>query len=50
MVDVNKDAVKYQPENAIVLERWTGDIHDRTLWDLIPFLQSKGSFPLFASK
>lgn len=41
MVDTNKDAVKFHPENSIILEKWTGDIKDRTLWDLIQFLQSK---------
>lgn len=41
VVDTNKDAVKFHPENAVILDKWTGDINDRTLWDLIPFLQSE---------
>ncbi len=41
VVDTNKDAVKLHPENAIILDKWNGDITDRTLWDLISFLQSK---------
>lgn len=41
VVDTSKDAVKFQPENAIILDKWTGDISDKTLWDLSRFLQSK---------
>ena len=41
IVDVDKEAVKYQPENAVVMEKWNGDISDKTLWDLVLFLQSK---------
>lgn len=41
VVDTNKEAVKFHPENAIILDKWTGDIKDRTLWDLIKFLQSE---------
>lgn len=40
VVDTKKEAVKFHPENAIILDKWTGDISDRTLWDLLPFLQS----------
>ena len=41
VVDTKKEAVKFHPENAIILKKWNGDISDRTLWDLIPFLQSE---------
>jgi len=40
IVDTDPKSVKFHPENSIILDKWTGDIHDRTLWDLIPFLQS----------
>ena len=40
VVDTNKEAVKFHPENAIILDKWTGDIADKSLWDLIRFLQS----------
>lgn len=41
MIDTNPKSVKYHLDNTIILDKWTGDIHDRTLWDLIPFLLSK---------
>ena len=41
MVDTDPKSVKYHVDNAIILDKWTGDIHDRILWDLIPFLLSK---------
>ncbi len=41
IVDTNKEAVKFHPENAVILKKWSGDINDRTMWDLISFLQSK---------
>lgn len=40
MIDTNPKSVKYHQDNTIILDKWTGDIHDRTLWDLIPFLLS----------
>ena len=40
MVDTNKESVKFHSENALILDKWTGDVHDKTLWDLIHFLQS----------
>ncbi|KAK5939297.1 mitochondrial inner membrane protein required for protein import [Knufia obscura] len=40
MVDSDSHAVKKQPENAIVLPKWTGDPKDTTLIDLIPFLEN----------
>ena len=40
IVDTDRKSVKFHPENSIVLDKWTGDVEDKTLWDLIPFLQS----------
>ena len=40
MIDTDPKSVKYHQDNTIILDKWTGDIHDRTLWDLIPFLLS----------
>lgn len=39
MVDSNERHVRYQPENAIVLPKWTGDPKDKDLVALIPFLE-----------
>ena len=41
MIDTDPKSVKYHLDNSVILDKWTGDIHDRTLWDLIPFLLSK---------
>ena len=41
VIDTDSKSVKFQPENSIVLDKWTGDILDRTLLDLVPFLQSE---------
>lgn len=39
IVDCDPQAVRKQPENAIVLPPWTGDPRDTTLIDYIPFLE-----------
>lgn len=39
MVDTNPQHVRNQPENAIVLPKWTGDPKDKDLVALIPFLE-----------
>ena len=41
MVDTDPKSVKYHLDNTIILDKWTGDIHDKTLWDLVPLLVSK---------
>ncbi|XP_003386476.1 PREDICTED: mitochondrial import inner membrane translocase subunit TIM50-A-like [Amphimedon queenslandica] len=38
MVDTNPLSVKLQPENSIILDKWTGDIYDTSLKDLGAFL------------
>ena len=40
VVDSDPHHVKKQPENAIILPKWTGDPTDTTLIDLIPFLEN----------
>jgi len=40
VVDSDPHAVRKQPENAIILPKWTGDPKDTTLIDLIPFLEN----------
>lgn len=39
IIDTDPHHVKHQPENAIVLPKWTGDPKDQTLVQLIPFLE-----------
>lgn len=43
MVDADAHHAKAQPENAIILPKWTGDPKDTTLIDLIPFLEYTAS-------
>ena len=39
IIDTDKDHVKAQPENAIVLKPWKGERGDRELIELIPYLE-----------
>lgn len=39
MLDTNPVHVREQPENAIILPKWTGDKNDAGLVSLIPFLE-----------
>lgn len=39
IIDTNAQHVRAQPENAIVLPKWTGDAKDTKLVSLIPFLE-----------
>lgn len=39
IIDTNPQHVRDQPENAIVLPKWTGDPKDKELVSLIPFLE-----------
>ena len=43
VVDADPQALKKQPENAIILPPWTGDPKDTALIDLIPFLENLAS-------
>ena len=47
MIDCDEKAPKDNIRNAIILKKWEGDPTDRTLFDLIPFLQSKYSLVFF---
>lgn len=42
MIDWQEDAISLQPENSIKIPRWTGDLKDKTLVELIPFLKHVG--------
>jgi len=39
LIDTNPDACMLQPENAIIVEKWKGEIGDKRLVALIPFLE-----------
>ncbi|KAL3422228.1 mitochondrial import inner membrane translocase [Phlyctema vagabunda] len=39
LIDTKADHAKHQPENAIILPKWTGDSKDKELVSLIPFLE-----------
>lgn len=40
-IDINEKALKNQPDNLIVLNKWEGDPNDSALLDIIPFLESE---------
>jgi import inner membrane translocase subunit TIM50 len=40
IVDTDPKSVQFQPENSIILDKWKGDVSDKTLWDLVPLLQT----------
>ncbi|KAI6659248.1 Mitochondrial import inner membrane translocase subunit TIM50-A-like [Oopsacas minuta] len=40
ILDTSKSAFQLHPNNGLALTPWKGDIRDRTLLDLIPFLKS----------
>ncbi|KAI9369128.1 import inner membrane translocase subunit tim-50 mitochondrial precursor [Aspergillus egyptiacus] len=39
LIDTKEEHARLQPENAIVLDKWTGNPKDKTLVALIPFLE-----------
>ncbi|KAJ5487440.1 hypothetical protein N7530_001740 [Penicillium desertorum] len=39
LIDTKEEHARHQPENAIILDKWTGDPKDKTLVALIPFLE-----------
>lgn len=43
-IDYEADSVKFHAENAIIVPKFTGQEDDRSLIDLIPFLERKLSF------
>lgn len=40
-IDFTDDTVPYHKDNTIILPQWEGEVSDRELIDLIPFLDSK---------
>ena len=42
-IDFSDEKTEFHPENVIILPRWEGDLNDRELYDIIPFLDNLGS-------
>ena len=40
-LDFTDETVPHHKLNAVVLPEWKGDMDDRALFDIIPFLESK---------
>lgn len=40
-LDFSDERVSLHKENCIVLNKWEGDMSDRELYDIMPFLESK---------
>ena len=40
-LDFTNETVPYHQLNAVILPEWDGDMNDRSLYDIIPFLESK---------
>ena len=43
MVDTEASHAKLQPDNAIIIPKWKGDLNDKCLVSLIPFLEFVGA-------
>lgn len=39
-VDFDENKAAFHKENVLVLPRWEGDLNDRELYDILPFLES----------
>ncbi|WWC57555.1 uncharacterized protein I303_100087 [Kwoniella dejecticola CBS 10117] len=44
LLDTNAEHSELQPENSIIIKPWTGEIRDKGLVEMIPFLESIGIF------
>lgn len=41
-IDFDEEKAQFHKDNVIVLPRWEGDMADRELYDLMPFLENLG--------
>jgi import inner membrane translocase subunit TIM50 len=41
-IDFSDEKVEFHKENCIILPRWEGDIQDREIYDIMPFLENLG--------
>ena len=44
-LDFTDQTVPYHKSNCIILPEWDGDMDDRALYDIVPFLTSKSQNP-----
>ena len=45
-LDFTDETVPYHKQNAIILPEWDGDMDDRSLHDIMPFLSSIAQKPI----
>lgn len=45
-LDFTDELVPYHSSNTIILPEWNGDMDDRALYDIIPFLESMANKPV----
>lgn len=45
-LDFTDELVPYHSANTIILPEWTGDMDDRALYDILPFLESMANKPV----
>mmetsp|Transcript_28967 Transcript_28967/g.38604 ORF Transcript_28967/g.38604 Transcript_28967/m.38604 type:complete len:95 (+) Transcript_28967:1069-1353(+) len=44
-IDFTKETAPHHPDNVIVLPEFTGDLNDRALYEIIPFLKHLAAKP-----
>ncbi|WVW81240.1 hypothetical protein I302_103231 [Kwoniella bestiolae CBS 10118] len=44
LLDTNAEHAELQPENSIIIKPWNGEVRDKGLVEMIPFLESIGIF------
>ena len=49
-IDFDEEKAAFHKDNVLVLPRWQGDLSDRELYDILPFLESKFKPLNFRSK
>jgi import inner membrane translocase subunit TIM50 len=43
-IDFDDEKVMFHKDNCVILKRWEGDMQDRELYDIMPFLESKRKY------
>jgi TFIIF-interacting CTD phosphatase-like protein len=46
-IDFDDKKAEFHKDNVLVLPRWEGDLNDRELYDIMPFLESNNYFISF---
>jgi import inner membrane translocase subunit TIM50 len=42
-IDFSDEKCEFQKDNVLILPRWEGDMNDRELYDIMPFLENLGA-------